>query len=253
VTSLGVMVDHALSFGAVSADYDRFRPPYPPEAVAWVANAEPPARVVDLGAGTGILTRLLLGLGHRVVPVEPDAGMRAQLAAATPGTAALAGTAEEIPLADGAADTIVAGTAYHWFDRDRAHAEAARVLRPDGTFAAIWNVRDESHDWVAQLGRIADRWRHDRRGSDDEIRRLTSFGERFAGFERAEFPHAVPHTPDSLVAMMTTRSYYLTAAPHDRAEIERSLRTLITEHPDLAGRTDFALPYRTLAYRARRR
>jgi SAM-dependent methyltransferase len=185
--------------------------------------------------------------------VEPDAAMRALLAAATAGTTALAGTAEGIPLADGVADAVVAGTAYHWFDRDRAHAEAARVLRPNGTFAAMWNIRDASSDWVAELGRIADRWRADRRGSDDQIERLASFGENFAGFERADFHHRITHTRESLVAMMATRSYYLTATPDGQAEIKRSIRALIDEHPDLAGRTEFELPYRTVAYRARRR
>ena len=189
------MVDHALSFGIAAADYDRYRPPYPPEAACWVAAAPAPARVVDLGAGTGILTRALLRLGYDVVPVEPDPAMRERLSIATPGTAALAGTAEEIPLPAGTAAAVVAGTAYHWFDRDRAHAEVARVLRGSGTFAAIWNIRDESVKWVAELTRIADRWRRDERGGEDQIRTLTSFGPEFVDFERAEFRHSVRHTP----------------------------------------------------------
>jgi SAM-dependent methyltransferase len=247
------MVDQALSFGAAATEYDALRPPYPATAVSWAVGRPAPAHAVDLGAGTGILTRVLLELGYQVVPVEPDAAMRTQLAAATAGTAALAGTAERIPLADATTDAVLAGTAYHWFDRDRAHAEAARILRPNGTFAAIWNIRDASVDWVAELGRIADRWRADERGSDDQIERLASFGEHFAGFERAEFRHRVTHTRQSLVAMMSTRSYYLTATPADQAEIKRSIRALVDEHPDLAGRSEFELPYRTVTYRARRR
>ncbi|MEV4755728.1 class I SAM-dependent methyltransferase [Micromonospora sp. NPDC049559] len=249
----GSRTDQALSFGAAAARYDRFRPPYPRTAASWIAAAPPPARVVDLGAGTGILTRTLIGLGYDVVPVEPDEAMRARLAAATLGATPLAGSAESIPLRDGEADAVVAGTAYHWFDRDRAHAEAARVLRPGGAFAAIWNIRDNTVDWVAELTRIADRWRRDDRGRDAVIETFDSFGPDFVDFERAEFRHEVLHTPESLVTMMTTRSYYLTASPQEQATIERELRALTSEHPQLAGRESFELPYRALAYRARRR
>ena len=103
------MTDHqGRSFGTVAGDYDRYRPGYPPEAVAW-ALGERPLRVADLGAGTGILSRLLHRLGHEVTAVEPDDRMRARLAEASPGVAAVAGTAEEVPLPDGSVDAVVAG------------------------------------------------------------------------------------------------------------------------------------------------
>src|SRR5579859_8118452 len=136
-------MSRGLSFGPAADLYDSVRPAYPREAVEW-ALGTPPLRVVDLGAGTGILTRVLLGIGYEVLPVEPDPAMRAKLAATTPGVEPLDGRAESIPLPDGSTDAIVAGQAYHWFDRDAAHREAARVLRPGGVFAPIWNVRD--HD-----------------------------------------------------------------------------------------------------------
>ncbi len=205
--------------------------------------------MVDLGAGTGILTRVLLDLGYHVVPVEPDAGMRAQLATATPGTIALAGSAETIPLADQSADAVVAGQAYHWFDRDRAHAEAARVLRAGGTFGAIWNTRDERVPWVAALTAIIEA---DQQGIPNSAPELESFGDRFEALERTEFPHATRHTAETLVGMIATRSYYLTATPHRQREIEQALRDLADNHPDLAGREIFELPYRTICYRARR-
>jgi SAM-dependent methyltransferase len=247
------VVDHALrlSFGAAAADYDRFRPRYPDEAVSWAAAGPPPRRVVDLGAGTGILTRILLALGYDAVPVEPDEGMRAQLAAATPGTTALAGSAETIPLGDGEADGVVAGQAYHWFERDRAHAEAARVLRAGGTFAALWNVWDETVPWVAELRRITGpepgyRGAHDSRAPE-------SFGDRFDGVERGEFRHDTTHTADTLVNLIATRSYYITAGPQRQRELDVAVRDLVATHPDLAGRYQFELPYRTFVYRARRR
>ncbi|MER7891854.1 class I SAM-dependent methyltransferase [Micromonospora sp. NPDC094482] len=249
------MVDHtqALSFGAAAADYDRFRPRYPEAAVRWalddMTGGDAPARVVDLAAGTGILSRAVLALGHRVVPVEPDPGMRAQLATATPGTTALAGSAEAVPLADGAADAVLVGQAYHWFDRERAHAEIARVLRPGGTFAPIWNTRDERVEWVAELGRIA----HLGDNAGDVTEKYADFGPEFEPIEVGHFAHATTLTLDDLVALIRTRSYWLTAPAEARQLVERELRELLATHPELAGRETVELPYRTIVLRARRR
>lgn len=247
------MADHiqALSFGAAAAEYDRFRPRYPEAALRWALDGvgAPPARIVDLGAGTGILTRGLLALGHEVVPVEPDPGMRARLAAATPGTTALAGSAEAVPLPDGAADAVLAGQAYHWFDRDRAHAEVARLLRPGGVFAPVWNTRDERVAWVAELGRIA----HLGDNSGNVVERYADFGPAFTAVEVGEFQHATTLTPDEVVGLIRTRSYWLTASPEDQRRVERGLRELLATHPDLAGRETVDLPYRTVVLRARRR
>jgi SAM-dependent methyltransferase len=145
----------ALSFGGAAEDYDRYRPGYPPEAVAW-ATPVTPGRVVDLGAGTGILTRALAAAGHDVLPIEPDQGMRAQMTRSTPGVGAIAGSAEEIPITDSSVDGVVAGQAYHWFEPESAHREIARILRPGGIFATLWNIRDDSVAWVGELTAIAD-------------------------------------------------------------------------------------------------
>ncbi|MEJ3742152.1 class I SAM-dependent methyltransferase [Actinomycetes bacterium KLBMP 9797] len=239
----------ARSFGAAAAEYDQARPTYPREAVTWAVGGPPPRRVIDLGAGTGILTRVLLAAGYEVVPVEPDPQMRARLAAATPGTTALDGTAEAIPLPDGAADVVVAGQAYHWFDHDRAHPEIARVLRPGGVFAPIWNRRDDSVPWVAELSRIT----YDTpevHGGFDPGDALSLGDSHFGPVERAEFHHTTTHTPDSLVTLVATRSYYLVATPEHQAEIDAGVRRLCAEHPDLAGRATFEVPYQTFVYRA---
>src|SRR2546421_7759509 len=129
-------MSRGLSFGPAADLYDQVRPSYPQQALVW-ALGEAPRKVVDLGAGTGILTRVIRALGHEVLPVEPDEAMRARLAASTPGTTPLAGRAEAIPAPDGSVDAVMAGQAYHWFDRDPAHREIARVLRPGGVFAPV--------------------------------------------------------------------------------------------------------------------
>ncbi|MGX1613378.1 class I SAM-dependent methyltransferase [Micromonospora chalcea] len=244
----------ALSFGAAAAEYDRFRPRYPPAALRWALDGLSGARVVDLGAGTGILTRGLLeltadGTVAQVVPVEPDPGMRAQLADATPGTTALAGSAEAVPLPDGSADAVLVGQAYHWFDREPAHAEIARVLRAGGMFAPIWNIRDERVGWVAELTRIA----HLGDNAGDVTQRYADFGAAFTAVEVGEFAHATTLTPDEVVGMLHTRSFWLTADADERRRVDADLAELFATHPDLAGRDAVELPYRTMVLRARRR
>jgi SAM-dependent methyltransferase len=135
----------ARAFSYVADVYERARPSYPAEAVDHLARAlglRAGATVVDLGAGTGKLTRLLVPTGARVVAVEPLPEMRAVLERVVPGIAAVEGTAEAIPLSDGAADAVTAAQAFHWFDPARALPEIHRVLRPGGRLGLIWNSRD---------------------------------------------------------------------------------------------------------------
>ena len=120
-------------------DYERGRPGWPIEAVG-VAGLAPSSAVVDLGAGTGKLTRLLVRRFARVVAVEPSAPMRRLLGSLCPQAEALAGSGQQIPLPDASADGVFAAEAFHWFDDDRAAAEIARVLRPGGTLVLLWNL-----------------------------------------------------------------------------------------------------------------
>jgi SAM-dependent methyltransferase len=222
--------------------YDRVRPRYPVEALRWMLGGQS-IKVVDLGAGTGILSRQLVQLGHEVIAVEPDAAMRARHGSA------FEGSAEHIPLPDGAVDAVVAGQAYHWFDRNVAHREIARVLRPGGTFAPVWNIRDENEPWLARLGELM----HE---SDDQQafdeRNVTDFGGHFGPLEKALFSFTRTCTEDELVELIQSRSYYQAATPERRAELEHKIRQLAREHPDLADRDEFPLPYTTYAYRASR-
>jgi SAM-dependent methyltransferase len=137
------VIHHAARVGfARSADaYERSRPGYPHEAIEFLVSHLPAgARVLDLAAGTGKLTRPLLASGLNVVAVEPVAEMRAALPASL---RALDGTAEAIPLADGCVDAVTVGQAFHWFDGEKALDEIHRVLRPRGMLALIWNRRLE--------------------------------------------------------------------------------------------------------------
>jgi SAM-dependent methyltransferase len=235
------------SFGAAAEVYDRIRPTYPREAIEWMLEPAPgPLRVVDLGAGTGIFSRELAALAHRVAAIEPDAEMRRQLADSSEGVEVLAGSAESIPLTDGSVDAVVAAQAFHWFDNEPALAEIARVLRPRRPFAPIWNIRDESVPWVREMSGIvvagagADANVHARAGRD--------FGPHFEQPERAEFGHVASHTADSLVELIRSRSAYLVASLAEREEMEARLRRVVRDLPE-----PFDLPYRTIAFRAQRR
>jgi SAM-dependent methyltransferase len=218
------------------------RPPYPDAAIRW-ALGPAPLRVVDLGAGTGTLSRSLRRLGYDVVAIEPDDQMRTCLAGRSPDLPALAGCAEQIPLPDRSVDAVVAAQAYHWFDPTRAHPEIALVLRPSGVLVAMWNDINGGEPWarfvtlvdgpfVAFGGRLA-----------------PECGAPFEPVARAEFRHAVPMTPDELVALATTRSRYLTAPGPERHRLVRSVREL-TAAPPFAGHDRFPVPYLTHVHRA---
>jgi SAM-dependent methyltransferase len=237
------MTDPARSFGTVADRYDRYRPTYAAEAVVWALGAAP-LRVADLGAGTGILSRLLRTLGHEVIAIEPDDLMRSRLTGVSQGVTALAGTAEEIPLPERSVDAVAAGQAYHWFDAARANREIARVLRPGGVFAALWNDADLSAPWTARFVEIID-------GAEAAhgTRPALDLGEGFGPVAQAEFRQEVWLTPDDLVAMATTRSPYLVATPQGQRELVDAVRRL-TADPALAGRERFAMPHLTRVQRA---
>ena len=132
------MIDPARSFDRAAVEYERARPGYP-AAVLDVLPLAADAEVLDLGAGTGKLTRVLTQRYRRVVAVEPLDGMRAILEQVVPEAESVPGSAELIPLPDGSVDGVFAGQAFHWFSNDEAVTEIARVLRPGGVLALIWN------------------------------------------------------------------------------------------------------------------
>ena len=143
-----------LSFGAVAADYDRYRPPPPPQALDWLIPPGAQA-ILDLAAGSGVVTRELVGRAGRVVAVEPDERMRAVLAARCPGAEVLDGRGENIPLPDASVDAVVISAAWHWLDPELAVPEITRVLRVGGTLGVIWISRDDRVPWVAEFNALA--------------------------------------------------------------------------------------------------
>jgi ubiquinone/menaquinone biosynthesis C-methylase UbiE len=142
---------HAASFGSVAEIYETNRPGYPAETVSWLLDDQP-ARVIDVGAGTGKLTRLLTESGRTVTAVDPSELMLDRLRGALPDVDRLVGTAERLPLPDRSAELITVAQAWHWVDPPLASAEIGRVLRPGGRLGLVWNLRDERVGWVRDLG-----------------------------------------------------------------------------------------------------
>ncbi|MEV4240080.1 class I SAM-dependent methyltransferase [Nocardia sp. NPDC050408] len=244
--------ERASSFGAHAAAYAEHRPDYPTESIRWAlgpVDTKTPV-VLDLGAGTGKLTEGLLAVGAEVIAVEPDAAMRAELARRFPEVIASAGAAEAIPLADGSVDAVVAGQAFHWFDKERAFPEIARVLRENGVFAALWNEDDLGVEWVAELHKVT---RSAASLPPQELlpARLPEH-PLFENFERADFPHRQRRTAESLTATIGTHSHTLVIPAQARNELLERISDYLRGRPETAA-GEFDLPIRTDVIRAVRR
>jgi SAM-dependent methyltransferase len=233
------------SFGGIASFYDRSRPSYPDAAVDWLLS-DGVSRVVDLGAGTGKLTTLLIARGLDVTTVEPSEGMRDQLQAVLPDVAVLEGSGESLPLPDASVDAVLVAQAWHWVDVAKASVEVARVVRPGGYLGLVWNRRDKSVDWVRQLGRAAT---PDITSDDMDVRR-PEVAAPFTRFEHFDVSWSHPLTPQGLVDLMASRSYVITATPAEHEEILANVKRLTEQHPDLAGKSEFAMPYVTYCTRA---
>lgn len=244
-----LLAQRARSFGETAQDYADHRPDYPAAGIEWALSAadHPVREVLDLAAGTGKLTEGLLDLGVDVTAVEPDEGMLAELRRRHPGVPGHLGTAEAIPLADGSVDAVLVGQAFHWFDLDVALTEIARVLRPGGVVAGLWNTTDDRVDWVRELDELS---------HTDASRSNVQFGAAglehpaFLPFEEGIFDHAHRRTADSLTATIGTHSHTIVISDDERAAVLGRIRDYLGSRPETAT-GEFDLPIRTLVYRAR--
>ena len=211
----------ALSFGTAAAAYAAARPSYPAEAVSLaIGDAR---RVLDLGAGTGKLTSVLLDLGLDVVAVEPDDAMRGLV---DPRADVRAGTAEAVPLPDAGVDAVVVGQAWHWFDHDAAWAEVQRVTRPGGRLGLLWNVLDDSDGWarsLADLARLEDRLSYV--DAKDDV----PYDGGVGTWERRLVPHGQAADADLVVANLTSRSVVILLEHPERLALLDTARGLLPE------------------------
>ena len=243
-------VPRRLTFGAHAEEYERARPEWPEEAARWLVP-EGAELVVELGAGTGKLTRALASLGVRVVAVEPDPRMLSVLHER--GLEGLEGSAEAIPLGSGDADAVVAGSALHWFDLDAALPEFRRVLKPGGRFAFGWNHRDVRHPTIAAMSDVIYASRPSRQTSGwqrrDWPRAVTESG-LFRDVEQALFEHV--HELPRAALEDHLLSYSGLAALSDRGPVFDEVAEIIDRDPSLRDGDLLRLPFVVDAYRATR-
>ena len=234
--------------------YDRIRPGYPAEAVRWLfagsrttglgpaADGEP-LQVADIGAGTGKYTRSLTEAGYQATAVDPSADMLRQLQQMLPGVPVRVGTAEDTGLPTASMDAATVAQAWHWCDPLAASTELARVLRPGGILGLIWNQLDVSVPWVHRYSRIIH--------AGDVLR---------PGFRPVGGPEFVPDdshvtrwpqqmTPEDLMELAKSRSYYLSAAEPVRDKVMANLTWYLFEHLGYQPEEPLELPYLTLSWR----
>lgn len=226
--------------------YAQVRPSYPAESATWCVP-DGARSAVDVGAGTGKYTALLVGLGLEVTAVEPSADMLAQLHAELPGVATVQGTAEATGLPAESADLLAVAQAWHWFDPLAASAEALRVLRPGGTLALIWNQLDTSVPWVHRLSRIM------HAGDVIKPHFVPAVGPGFTELQGAVIPWQDEVTPEDLLELTKSRSYYLRASPATREKVLGNLEWYLYEHLGHDAREVLTLPYRCYAWKTTRR
>ena len=240
----------AKAWGESAELYDRARPGYPPDAIDFLheLGLGPDSDVLDLAAGTGKLTRALIAAGARVTAVEPLFAMRQMLQQRLPEATVMEGTAERIPAEDASMDLVTVAQAFHWFAAAPAMAEIARVLKPGGGFAAIWNVRDESVEWMAMIGELIGEPRQQTPShlSEDWRKPFDAEGGPFDPLRLETYKHRQEVTRADAVDVFASRSY---VASLPEAERGRLLERVAEQVP----KTDrVEIPYITELYWTRK-
>lgn len=228
--------------------YELVRPGYPQDSLAWLLGGPNEVRdALDVGAGTGKYTELLVARGWRVCAVDPSTDMLARLRVKLPGVRAATGTAESIDLPGESMDLVVVAQAWHWCDPLASSTEIARVLRPDATLGLVWNQLDVRVPWVHRLSRIM------HAGDVHKPNFRPHVGPEFDGLEAHETTWNAHTTPEGLLDLMKSRSYYLKANDTVRAKVTDNLRWYLFEHLGHSPGEALTLPYITQTWRATRR
>ncbi|MGO4690969.1 class I SAM-dependent methyltransferase [Glaciibacter sp. 2TAF33] len=227
---------HADSFQRGADGYHLHRPGYPGETVSWLLGGA--VDVLDLGAGTGKLTAELVRRGATVTAVDPSDDMLRVLRSRLPQVTTLRGSAEQIPLADASVDLVTVAQAWHWVDAEAASAEVARVLRPGGRLALVWNSRDESVGWVDELSAAMHQGLHEA----GRYRPTLGAGLVVTGQRADSWLHHT--TRAGILALSTTRSYYLVAPPAEQQAMLGRIEAVLDRHAETSG-TAVDLPYLT--------
>lgn len=244
------MVDDVLakSFTLTGADYDRYRPGFPTAAADMVL---PPhvRTALDLGAGTGKFTELLVGRAQRVVAVEPSEPMLEILRSKLPEVEAHLGSAERIPMESEGADVVTVAQAFHWFDQEAACAEIARVLTPGGTLGLVWNRFDPTCGWDRAAHRIA----HPALADADVT--ASAAADELPGFDfvrREQIQSTERIRRDAYLGRWSTVSTFLVADEAARTEMFAAIEAVLDSDPETRDREEYDLPIVTDVFIYRR-
>jgi SAM-dependent methyltransferase len=266
--------ERAGSFGGVASDYERYRPGPPVAAVDWLLPTFV-GRVVDLGAGTGALTRLLIDRAQEVVAVEPDDRMRSVLTEEVPGIRAVMGRGEHMPLPDSCADAVLASSSWHWMDPVPTLHEVGRILVPGGMLGALWSGPDPEGPFLVQAqALLAGRSQvgTEAAGSDpdvdlgdgefaglimgDALRPMSSleipYGVPFDQPEHEVFTWDVALNADDLIGLLGTFSWIITMPEETRQHVIAEARRLLRESLGVEGDVTVDVAFRSDAWRSRR-
>jgi SAM-dependent methyltransferase len=242
----------ARSFGAIAEHYNRYRPAPPAEAVDWVLPQGCDA-VLELGAGTGALTRQLVQRVRQVVSVEPDPAMCTVLSSQLPDVPVVEAVAEALPIIDTRFDAVVASSSWHWMDPELTPIEVARVLRPGGTLGLLWNGADRSIDWVQEI--LGPGQSSLATGKDAAVMRHKpefSPGTPFHGLEPASFEWTIALSFDEMMGLMGSYSRVITLAEETRSRVLARAAELVHERLEVTGDPVVELPMRCVCWRAYR-
>ena len=221
--------------------YASVRPRYHPALVERFIDKYAHGVVADVGAGTGIFTSQLVEAGCVPIAIEPVASMRHAITAEHPTVTVVDGTAEDTGLDDNSVDTVVAAQAFHWFDHDAALAEIERILRPDGFVVCVWNVRDETVDWVRRYTDVVDR-----HAGDTPRHRTMRWREAIDGsaaFEPVDdwsIANPRPTTPQQVVDRALSTSFIAALEPAVQIQVLDEIRQIAHDVGD-----SFDFPYRS--------
>jgi SAM-dependent methyltransferase len=237
-----------LTFGAHAAEYERGRPAWPAEVARWFVPQDAEV-VVELGAGTGKLTRAVAALGVRIVAVEPDPRMLTVLR--EHGLEGLEGAAEEVPLGEGVADAVVAGSCLHWFELEAALPEFHRVLREGGWFGFGWNGRDTRHPTIARMSETIYAAAPERTGwhRRDWTAAVTALG-LFRGVEHRLFPHVHVLPREALDDHLDSYATLASLPGPERRRVAVEVAEILDADPSLHDGALLRLPFVVDAYRA---
>ena len=238
-------------YDKIAQDYERGRMDYPQEivpALNTALNLAPGKRVLDLAAGTGKLTKTLKPFRVSLCAVEPVAEMRSIFAQQFPEIPIFEGTAESIPLPSSSIDAVVVGTAFHWFDAERALKEISRVLAPKGSLGLVWNVFDTEVDWVKEIALLFKKYENHRALDTGAWKKAFRSNTQFTTLRHKAYRYTFQGTVHDVLARLFSAKVMGTLPVAERDKMINEVLAILDAHPDTRGKTLFEIPYRIEIY-----